>query len=139
MENYINEWKKSLDYSSRSSRKEFWVFHVITLGVLMTLWLLALLLFIVNLDGLAFISLILAGALSIGVMVPSLSLFVRRLHDINLSGWLMLLGLIPFIGGFILLVFALLPSSLGVNKYDKNSFGEGIGSNVHHSSVTGAL
>lgn len=33
---------------------------------------------------------------------------VRRLHDANYSGWMILLGLVPFVGGIILLVFTVM-------------------------------
>jgi hypothetical protein len=50
--------------------------------------------------------------------VPNLALTVRRLHDAGYSGWLVLLGLVPYLGGLILLIFAVLPSSPTGVKYD---------------------
>lgn len=54
---------------------------------------------------------ILAGAFFLGTIVPRLALIVRRLHDANLSGFLVLLILIPYIGGIVVLIFALFGSS----------------------------
>ena len=51
-------------------------------------------------------------------MVPTIAVTVRRLHDAGYSGWLYLLTLIPWLGGVILLVFALLPPSPAGAKYD---------------------
>lgn len=42
---------------------------------------------------------------SLVVLVPSLAIAVRRLHDIGKSGWFLLVAFIPFIGGLILLYF----------------------------------
>jgi len=42
---------------------------------------------------------------------------IRRLHDSGLSGWLMLINLIPFVGGFIVLVLLLRDSTPGSNEY----------------------
>ena len=49
--------------------------------------------------------------------IPLLSQTIRRLHDIGYSGWFVLLGLIPYIGGFILFIMCVLPSQPHPNKY----------------------
>ena len=50
--------------------------------------------------------------------IPLLSQTIRRLHDAGYSGWFIALGLIPYLGGIILLVLCLLPSQPHPNKYD---------------------
>jgi uncharacterized membrane protein YhaH (DUF805 family) len=50
-------------------------------------------------------------------ILPSLSITVRRLHDQDLSGWLYLINLVPYIGGLILLVFMILDSKPAPNKH----------------------
>lgn len=52
------------------------------------------------------------------IALVSLSLSVRRLHDTGRSGWWWLIGLIPLVGGIILLVFYCLAGTPGPNKYD---------------------
>ena len=52
--------------------------------------------------------------------MPRLAVMVRRLHDAGHSGWMLLISLIPFIGGIILLVFLLSPSVEAENKYGHN-------------------
>jgi len=54
----------------------------------------------------------------LAILVPTIALSVRRLHDVGYTGWLVLLALIPSVGGLILLVFAVLPSSPAGAKYD---------------------
>jgi uncharacterized membrane protein YhaH (DUF805 family) len=53
------------------------------------------------------------------LLIPLLSQQIRRLHDIGVSGWWVLIGLfVPYIGGFILLILSMLPSQPHPNKYD---------------------
>lgn len=49
--------------------------------------------------------------------LSSLSVAVRRLHDTDKSGWMLLLGLIPFLGGIIVLVLMLLPGTPNQNRF----------------------
>jgi uncharacterized membrane protein YhaH (DUF805 family) len=55
-----------------------------------------------------------------GVLLPSLAVTVRRLHDTGKTGWIVLLNLIPLIGGLIVLVFMIQDSDQGNNKYGPN-------------------
>lgn len=57
------------------------------------------------------------GLISLAILVPSLALTVRRLHDINKSGWFILIALVPFVGGLILFIFTLLDSVDEGNTY----------------------
>ncbi len=59
----------------------------------------------------------LAGLAWLAVLLPWLSLMVRRLHDVGLTGWLLLLVLFPTLGSLIMLVFALIPSQKHPNKW----------------------
>jgi uncharacterized membrane protein YhaH (DUF805 family) len=51
------------------------------------------------------------------VGLSALSVGARRLHDTDKSGWLLLLGLIPFIGGIIVLVLLVLPGTPSQNRF----------------------
>lgn len=55
----------------------------------------------------------------LATIVPSLALVVRRLHDGNFSGWLVLVGLVPFLGALALLVFMILPSNPAGQRFDQ--------------------
>ena len=57
-----------------------------------------------------------ANILSLALLIPSIAIGVRRLHDINMSGWLMLLILIPIVGAIILLLLFIQPSKAN-SKY----------------------
>ena len=60
---------------------------------------------------------IFAGLVVLSMLVPSLAVTVRRIHDIGLSGWFILLGLIPTFGNLIILVFAMIPSQKRENRW----------------------
>jgi len=56
----------------------------------------------------------------LGVLIPNLAVQVRRFHDQDKSGWFVLLGLIPYIGGLILLVFMLFEGTRGSNRFGED-------------------
>ncbi|OQW43513.1 MAG: hypothetical protein A4S12_00445 [Proteobacteria bacterium SG_bin5] len=51
------------------------------------------------------------------LIIPTLALQVRRLHDLNLSGWWLLVDLLPYVGWAAMLVLLLLPGSRGANRF----------------------
>jgi uncharacterized membrane protein YhaH (DUF805 family) len=57
------------------------------------------------------------GLAVLALLLPGLGLGVRRLHDTNRSGWLILLGIIPIVGAIILLVFFVGEGTPGDNQY----------------------
>jgi uncharacterized membrane protein YhaH (DUF805 family) len=54
---------------------------------------------------------------SLGLILPNLSVSIRRLHDTDRTGWWILIALIPLIGLIVLLVFYLQKSDPGDNSY----------------------
>lgn len=117
MEYYLNVWRNYFNFSGRARRSEYWMF--ILVNIVVSIGLVAVdfaIRIIFNLDYFfLFYPLYL-----LAILVPSLAVQVRRLHDAGFSGWMILLGLIPFFGGIILLIFYLLDSETGVNKYGPN-------------------
>ena len=63
---------------------------------------------------------LLTAIFALAMLIPSLAVTVRRLHDTNRSGWWMLFCLIPCIGIIVILGFAVQDSQPGENKYDSN-------------------
>jgi uncharacterized membrane protein YhaH (DUF805 family) len=57
------------------------------------------------------------GLAALALLLPGLSVSIRRLHDTDHSGWWILIGLIPIIGFIVLLIFYLRDSDPGENKY----------------------
>jgi uncharacterized membrane protein YhaH (DUF805 family) len=60
---------------------------------------------------------VLIALVAIAVGLSGLSVAVRRMHDTDKSGWMLLLGLIPFIGGIVVLVLLLLPGTPSQNRF----------------------
>jgi uncharacterized membrane protein YhaH (DUF805 family) len=59
----------------------------------------------------------LSMVVSLGLLLPGLAVSARRLHDINRSGWWMLIILIPIIGGLVLLWWCLKEGDEGENEF----------------------
>ena len=53
----------------------------------------------------------------LAILIPGLAIAVRRLHDVNKSGWFLLIALVPLVGGIILLIFMLMDSVEEGNQY----------------------
>ena len=108
-------FRKYAVFSGRARLSEYWywiVFIVLVFGGLF----LAAAINQVSVDEISVIAGII-GVAWLGLLVPSLAVAVRRLHDTGRSGWFLLLSCIPLIGGIILLVFLLSAGDPGVNKY----------------------
>ena len=61
----------------------------------------------------------------LAILVPNLAVGVRRLHDLGKSGWMLLIGLIPFFGGLYLLFLFAQPGQSGPNQYGPDPKGGG--------------
>ena len=118
---YITVLKKYAVFSGRARRKEYWMFVLFNIIFSFALGLI---------DGIALSCLgidtgstkfgILGTIYSLAIFVPALAVAVRRLHDTNRSGWWLLIGLIPFIGAIILIIFFVMDSQPGDNQYGPN-------------------
>lgn len=115
MNYYIAVLKKYAVFSGRAQRAEYWYFVLFNFIVSFALS------FVVGLisDKLSFVSTL----YSLAVLVPSLAVGVRRLHDIGKSGWWILIGLIPVVGWIIAIVWACTDSQAGDNAYGPNPKG----------------
>lgn len=116
-------FRKYADFTGRAPRSEYWWFALLVWVVLGGLQLLQLIPTGTTDYGhtsynLSLVTMIVAPLFAIGVLLPSLAVLVRRLHDANFSGWFALLGLIPGLGAIILLVFTLLPSNPSGARFD---------------------
>ncbi len=98
-----------VDFKGRASRKKYWLFVLFNFIVFLILSI------VLSFFGDA--GNILYFLLTFAVLLPSLGILVRRLHDINRSGWWVLISLLPFVGTLILLIFLVLPGSEGENRF----------------------
>lgn len=102
MDWYIAVLKKYAVFSGRAHRREFWMFLLVHVIIMLIL---------------GFISESLTSLYSLLVLLPALGVSVRRLHDTGKSGWWILLHFIPVIGTVILLVLLALEGDRETNRY----------------------
>lgn len=116
MDNYIEVVKKYAVFSGRATRKEYWMFTLVNILIMIGFSILstALRSTLIQILGMLYI---------FAILVPSLAVYVRRLHDTNHSAWWILLSLIPIVGGIILLIFLVTDSQAGDNRYGSNPKG----------------
>ena len=113
---YLQALKNYAIFSGRARRSEFWFFVLFYfIGIFITFFLDGMLGTFNEEAGLGLFS----GVFLLGHIIPSISVSVRRLHDINKSGWWYLLNLVPLIGPLVLLFFAILDSTPD-NEYGSN-------------------
>ncbi len=110
---YLQVLKRYAEFSGRSRRKEFWFFAlfniIIAVGLGVVDTILAMSIGVMFLNPLYFLA----------VLVPTLAVSVRRLHDTGRSGWWILLGFVPVLG-LVILVFMFMDSQPGDNEYGPN-------------------
>lgn len=116
MNYYFEVWKKYANFKGRSPRKEYWVFFLVNLVIIFVISSIER---FIGMSASIYKS-GLANLYGLAILIPSLAVSVRRLHDTNRSGWWILIGLIPFIGSVVILVFMVIDSQPGENKYGPN-------------------
>jgi uncharacterized membrane protein YhaH (DUF805 family) len=112
MKSYIKALKNYATFNGRTRRKDYWIFSLINFLLMIGFSIGD---YMLNSETLG----VLGGMYFLAILRPSLSISARRLHDINLSGWWMLISLIPF-AGIILLVLMFRDSQPGQNQYGAN-------------------
>jgi uncharacterized membrane protein YhaH (DUF805 family) len=98
-------------YQGRASRSAYWWFALFTSIVSLVVDIV----FLQVIGGAAGFGIY--ALVALGLVVVSLPLVVRRLHDIDRTGWWLLIALIPFVGGIVLFVFSLLAGTRGPNRF----------------------
>jgi uncharacterized membrane protein YhaH (DUF805 family) len=121
MEYMIMPLKRYADFSGRSRRKEYWMFVLFQILILVPLVLITSLLAGPSADPAdPFAStgvLVLVVVYLLAFFIPGLAVQVRRFHDQDKSGWFILLGFIPYIGSLIIFVFMCLEGTRGPNRF----------------------
>lgn len=111
---YLKVLKQYADFSGRARRKEYWMFVLFD-----TIFAFALVLsgtFLGSIEGLIF----LCAIYWLVTLIPRLAVTFRRLHDVGKSGWMILILLIPYVGGIWFFILLLLDSEPNENKYGQN-------------------
>lgn len=109
--------KKYATFSGRAQRAEYWYFFLFYILIFIGLSII---------DGVtgSFSGEtgmgLLGGLMSLALLIPSVAVGVRRLHDTGRSGWWLLIALIPLVGAIVILVFTAKDSETGTNAYGPN-------------------
>ncbi len=104
-------------FSGRAHRTEYWMFTLVNLIISLILVAVENIIGLVPEGGGQGV---LSGIYTFAVLLPSLAVGVRRLHDTGRSGWWLLIGLVPLIGVIVLIVFFVQDSQPGSNTYGPN-------------------
>jgi uncharacterized membrane protein YhaH (DUF805 family) len=96
------------DFNGRARRAEFWWYILVVLIISVILNVIDS---IVHLNG------ILGGLFSLALLLPNLGVAVRRLHDINRSGWWLLIAFVPIVGAILLIYWDAQPGTSGANPF----------------------
>ncbi len=114
---YIAALKKYAIFNGRSRRLEYWMFSLVSVLIFIGL-------------GVADYGIGTSPRLSViyglAVLIPALSVTVRRLHDTDHSAWWLLINLIPIIGALVMLRFMLLGGKRERNQYGPDPKGLGV-------------
>jgi uncharacterized membrane protein YhaH (DUF805 family) len=111
---YTDVIKKYAVFSGRAARPEYWWFVLINLIIAIAINLVAGIIFGRSSGQ------VVSDLYSLAVLLPSLGVGIRRLHDTNRTGWWLLIGIIPIIGWIALLVFLAMAGDPGPNNYGPN-------------------
>jgi uncharacterized membrane protein YhaH (DUF805 family) len=114
---YLAVLKKYAVFSGRARRKEYWWFILINAIIAFVLAGLGVL---TTKNGEVGAFTLLSVLYSLVVILPSLGVMIRRLHDTNRSGWWFFISLVPFVGELILLIFLVLDSDPATNRFGPN-------------------
>ena len=110
---YHEALKKYAVFSGRARRTEYWMYILFNFIFSMVAFSIDLVVGVATGFGFA----LLFFLYSLGSIIPSLAVAVRRLHDTGRSGWWFLIGGIPLLGAIILIVFYAQAGQSGANKY----------------------
>jgi uncharacterized membrane protein YhaH (DUF805 family) len=121
--------RRYAEFEGRSRRKEYWMFALLNLLI----GLFVGLVFVVGyyadmsqgeMDTYLMPAVWLACLYSLATLIPGIALAIRRLHDTDRSGWNLLWGLVPFVGGFILLYFYVSEGDRRPNRFGPDPKGQ---------------
>lgn len=125
MEWMLMPLRRYADFQGRSRRKEYWMFTLLIVLVMAMLFVPIMILGMAGSAGDRSSMFGLVGGTGmtvlaifyLAILLPAIAVQVRRFHDQDRSGWMVLLGFIPYIGGLILLVFMCLEGTRGPNRF----------------------
>ena len=115
MEEFKSALNKYAIFDGRASRREYWIFILINIIIGVALQS-AFSIFSAKLG------LIVGAVYNLAMFIPSIAVGVRRLHDVNKSGWYLLIVFIPIVGFIWLLILNLTAGDVGENMYGPSPY-----------------
>ena len=107
----VEPLRKFADFQGRARRAEYWWFYLLTIFVTVGITVVEA----VGSDGGG--TGLLMGLAFLAFLIPSLAVAIRRLHDLDRSGWWCLIALVPFVGGIVLLIWTCSRGTSGGNRF----------------------
>ncbi len=108
-------FEKYADFEGRARRTEFWYFRLFQIMVIFGLGFCCIPLALID-ENLMILPVILIMLFAVATIIPSLASSVRRLHDTNNSGWLLLLDIFCA-NGLVMIVIGCIEGKMGPNQY----------------------
>ena len=120
--NMIDWWKKVVfknyaNFKGRARRSEYWYFVLFNIILFVPLYILAIIGADDETTDVSMIGVLLLAIGFLGMIVPWLAVVVRRLHDLNRSGWYYFVRLIPLVGPIMILVWFCTEGDRFTNNY----------------------
>lgn len=120
--NLIDWWKKVFlrnyaTFTGRARRSELWYYTLANMILVIPFYIIAMIGMAGEQGMLSTVGLLVYIVVILATFVPSLAVAVRRLHDVNRSGWFYFIAMIPLIGGIILLVWFCTEGDRYTNNY----------------------
>ncbi len=112
MNAYLDAMRRYFDFSGRSTRAQFWFYHLALLGIAVGTFIIDIVI-----SGGREPQPLVSAVVVIGHYIPYLAIIVRRLHDTGSSGWLVLLCLIPGVGIVAFIAIGCFTPTPGPNRY----------------------
>ena len=114
LNSFLRVIRKYKIFTGRSDRREFWMFMLCNLIIGIILGILS------SIPIIGVIFTIVAVLYSLGILVPSIAVSIRRLHDTNRSGYFLLIAFVPFVGFLVVLALCAMEGTPDENQYGPN-------------------
>ena len=109
-----NGFSNYVNFSDRASRSEFWFWVLFCCLAFIVAYII---------DNVVFGTFVLTGLFYLAVLLPNLAVTIRRLHDLDRTGWWFFLGFIPLVGTIILLIWYCTKGTDGPNRFGPDPLG----------------
>ena len=114
MKYYFSAWKNYAVVRGRSRRSEFWAFNTVHFAFFAMLFIVNFIVYDASFERLI---IILSSLVALPLVLPTITVSIRRLHDTGRNGWWILINLLPVLGTIIFLFMMMEDSNPGLNAY----------------------